>query len=161
MLSLRVSSDVFTALIENTATWTMGTVFAWHLRMRCDDPKKQAWLRAIGMENNPSFGCPKGTAEADYAKCTIQDDSAFDLLTDKRLGKSSCWTPIKNADGTINSWKTRAAAYTENWRSVHVGMMNWCPAWFSLPTCTDAYAKWSRYSSNDKWDMTNYQCRGK
>ncbi|KAM5380791.1 hypothetical protein ACJZ2D_003315 [Fusarium nematophilum] len=124
-------------LIKSVVTWQLGGRLDWHLKMRCDDPARARRLRGSDFPD----GCPSGALREDFDKCA-----------------SPCWVAARNSDNSVH-WKYGAMAYTENFKSVHVGQMNWCPGWFSQPTCLDAVSKWSRFSDDNKWNMINYQCR--
>lgn len=76
------------------------------------------------------------------------------------LGMSRCWKAIKNSDGSVRSWTYGSTAYTDNYPGTLVGSINFCPAWFAARSCNDAFSKYSKSSGDDKFDMTNYQCRG-
>ncbi|KAM5354964.1 hypothetical protein ACJ41O_001610 [Fusarium nematophilum] len=106
----------------------------------CSDPQKEeitaAWRNMLDMG------------------ALIQDKINFNEM----VCASPCWVAARNSDNSVH-WKYGAMAYTENFKSVHVGQMNWCPGWFSQPTCLDAVSKWSRFSDDNKWNMINYQCR--
>ncbi|KAF2813742.1 uncharacterized protein BDZ99DRAFT_567487 [Mytilinidion resinicola] len=127
-------------ILKNIVTWTDdGTFLSWQLEVRCDDYLRRSEL-----------SCPYITKPEDETKC-----------------HSRCWQAItfRNANGQIEvaRWIPRAAAYTTNHNGVLVATINWCPSFFSLPTCVDQAAKTiAAYpaGSEDRLNLNNYQCRG-
>ncbi|KAI8710394.1 hypothetical protein NCS52_01575900 [Fusarium sp. LHS14.1] len=130
--------DMIKKLINSVGTWQLGGRINWHLQMQCDDPNRKKKQRGASFPD----GCPTGAKKEDFEKCA-----------------SRCWRSAGTGDNGEVIWRKRAIAYTENWPSTHVGMMNWCPGWFDQPTCNSAASKWSRASDANKFNMINYQCR--
>ncbi|KAF2728814.1 hypothetical protein EJ04DRAFT_581062 [Polyplosphaeria fusca] len=129
---------VIRGLIEHVTTWQLGGVLDWHLAMYCNDYlKKRADIGAA-----PGEGCPGKTLPEDYDKC-----------------RSKCWQLSNQSNGGVPRWRYRGLAYTENWRSTHIGAMNWCPGWFAQPTCLDAYQRNIKLNTEQRINMVNYQCR--
>ncbi|KAF2840123.1 hypothetical protein M501DRAFT_1015201 [Patellaria atrata CBS 101060] len=124
-------------ILEQASTFRKGDEFVRPINVRCDDFLNRGAI-------DPVEDCPAGTRRADYRKC-----------------RSRCWRAY-SADGRT-TFSAGARVYTNSQlgSSAPLATINFCPGFFSIPTCESTIQKYGTSTNNfDRLEMWNYQCKG-